>query len=252
MKCVANPIAAVIYPALMIMVFPLKVFDVRAADIIFYEIGLIVAAGITFYAINHKAVKSELGISFIDGIASGDRVRYFLVMLSMAMGIWYSCACMNDDYDTFRHLSERKMAISFIVMMLLTFTAKEAFNVLNIVWLVVSGIGGVYYYNRNLFPESEADFTEKNTAIKYAVIIFMLSGLLAINLIKLLAGYINEKLNKNIREFPRLKPALKHLSVKNLKFKCEPLLSRECSEHSLKLTKQFSLSDNNSFIKRFC
>lgn len=198
-KCVANPIAAVIYPALMIMVFPLKVFDVRAADIIFYEIGLIVAAGITFYAINHKAVKSELGISFIDGIASGDRVRYFLVMLSMAMGIWYSCACMNDDYDTFRHLSERKMAISFIVMMLLTFTAKEAFNVLNIVWLVVSGIGGVYYYNRNLFPESEADFTEKNTAIKYAVIIFMLSGLLAINLIKLLAGYINEKLNKNIR-----------------------------------------------------
>ena len=198
-KFVANPIATVFYLALMIMVFPLKVFDTRAVDIVFYEIGLIVAAGITFYAINHKVVKSEVGISFIDGIDAGNRVRYFLVMLSMAIGMWYSCCCMNDDYDTFRHLSERKMAISFIVMMLLTFSAKEAFNALNLVWLIASGIGGVYYYKQNLFPETEPDFVEKNTAIKYAVIIFMLGGILAINLIKLFASYIHEKLNKNIR-----------------------------------------------------
>lgn len=198
-KCTANPIAAIFYITLMIMVFPLKIFDIRVADIIFYELGLIVAAGITFYAINHKAVKSEAGISFIDGIDAGEKVRYFFIMLSMAMAIWYGCEYMNGMADIFHTLSERRMVICLAVMIILTFTAKEAFNAINLVWLVVAGGAGVYYYRQNLFPETEKEFDLKNAALKYAVIIAVLGGFVAINLIKLLVNYIQEKLNKNIR-----------------------------------------------------
>ncbi|MBO4912668.1 MAG: hypothetical protein J5504_08075 [Butyrivibrio sp.] len=200
-KCVkytANPIAAVFYLTLMVMVFPLKVFDARALDIIFYEIGLIVAAGITFYAINHKAVKSEVGISFIDGIEAGDRVRYFIMMLSIAMAIWHGCDYMNGIADIFHRLSERRMVIWLAVLILLTFTAKEAFNAPNLLWLIVSGIGGFYYYHKNLIPETENEFDLKNAVIKYEVIIAILGGFLAINLIQLLINYIQEKVNKNI------------------------------------------------------
>ena len=201
-KCIkytANPIAAVVYLALMIMVFPLKMFDTRVLDIVFYEIGLIIAAGITFYAINHKSVKSEVGISYADKVDAAEKVRYFFMTFSMAMVIWYSCEYMNGLYDIFHYLSERKMVIWLLILLLLTFTAKEAFNAFNLLWLIASTIGGFCYYRTHLVPDTEIEFDLKNAALKYAIIVIVLSGFLVINLIKLLFTYIQEKANKNIR-----------------------------------------------------
>ncbi|MBO4457985.1 MAG: hypothetical protein J5802_09715 [Butyrivibrio sp.] len=200
-KCIkytANPIAAIVYLTLMVMVFPLKLFDMRAADIIFYEIGLIVAAAITLYAINHKSVKSEVGISYIDKINAGEKVRYFCIMFSMAMVIWNSCNYMNAFYSIYQQLAERKMAIWLLAMILLTFTAGEAFNALNLVWLIASTIGGIRYYMIHLIPDTEKEFDLKNAALKYAIIIVILSGFVAINLIKRIFGYIQERIHKNI------------------------------------------------------
>jgi len=196
-KCVANPIAAIIYLTLIIMVFPLKIFDQRGIDIIFYEIGLFVAAGITFYAINHKAVKSEVGISFIDRIEATDKVRYFFMMLSIAMVIWYGCDYMNGYANIFHMLSERRMTIWLLVLTILTFTGKEAFNLLNLVWLVGSGIWGIYYYRISEIPNTENEFDLQNAATKYGITVIVLGGFLVINLIRLLVGYIQDKLYKN-------------------------------------------------------
>ncbi|MBP3814206.1 MAG: hypothetical protein ILA12_06080, partial [Butyrivibrio sp.] len=95
LRVVANPVAAVIFLVLMVMVFPLKVFDSRPVDIIFYEIGLIVSAAITFYAINHKVVTHDIGVSFWQDLKNEDRLQYVLMMFSIAMGLWYASDYMN-------------------------------------------------------------------------------------------------------------------------------------------------------------
>ena len=59
-RYIFNPIAVIIYSILAIMVYPLEMFDDRASDIIFYEIGLLIAFIVAIYAINHKRDGSVL------------------------------------------------------------------------------------------------------------------------------------------------------------------------------------------------
>lgn len=183
-RYVANPIAILVYAGLMIMVFPLRVFDHRVIDIVFYEVGLIICAFITFYAINHKVVRYKVGVSFWQGLPDKNKLVYSLIMLSMAMVLWYACDYMNDLYDIFHTLSERKMIIWFLVMMLLTFSYKEAVNLLNLVWLVASSIAGAIYYSAHIMADTEKEYDLHNAALKYLIIIIVLSGLLLINIIR--------------------------------------------------------------------
>ena len=185
-KCTANPVAALVFGSLMIMVFPMKLFDTRPLDIVFYEIGLIISAAVVFYAINRKAVSHEIGISFWQDLKAGDRLRYILIALSMAMAIWYGSNYMNDLYDIFHTISERRMAIWIIVMMLLTFSFKEAFNLYNIVWGIGATVYGVYYYRLHEMAEGEKEYDLNNMILKYGIIIVILGGFLVLNLVRIL------------------------------------------------------------------
>ncbi len=191
-KCTANPVAALFFGALIIMVFPLKVFDSRPVDIIFYELGLLITAAIVFYAINHKSVKHEIGISFWQSLKNEDRLRYILIMFSMAMAIWYGSCYMNDLYDIFHFLSERRMTIWLLVMMLLTFSFKEAVNICNLVWVVGSVSYGVHYYNLHRMAETEKEYDLNNLVLKYNIIIAVLGGILILNIIRTIARAIRK------------------------------------------------------------
>ncbi len=183
----ANPVAAIVFGALMIMVFPLKVFDSRALDIVFYELGLIISAVIVFYAINHRVVKYDKGISFWRSLRNEHRLQYLLIMFSMAMALWYASCYMNDLYDIYHHLSERRMTIWLLVMLLFTFTLKEGFNLYNFVWVIASGIFGVSYYNIHKMADTEKEYDLHNLILKYDMIILVLLGIMVLNLVRLIA-----------------------------------------------------------------
>ncbi len=203
-KPVANPIIVLIFGALMIMVFPLKIFDRRVIDIIFYELGLAITAAFCLYAVNHKPVKRAVGVSFWDTMgSSSNKLIYVLIMLSMSMAIWYACEYMNDLYDIYHTMSERKMLIWLLVMMILTFSYKEAFNLINLLWVVVSGIYGINYYRVNVMADTEKEYDLHNAILKYGIIIVILGGIVVINLIRLLIGVIrNRKQKSQIRITP--------------------------------------------------
>lgn len=200
LKVVANPIIAIFFGSLMVMVFPLRIFDMRVLDIVFYEIGLMISAGIAFYAVNHKTVRHEVGISFWEGIDSGNKVRYILMMFSMAMSIWYACDYMNDLYDIYHTLSERRMLIWLLVFMILTLSYKELVNMVNILWLIGSVIYGVHYYQVNALADTEKEYDLHNMILKYGIIIVILGGLLVLNLIRLLVGFVMDVLSKDIQK----------------------------------------------------
>ena len=188
----ANPVAAVIFGALMIMVFPLRVFDSRPLDIVFYEIGLIIAAAIVFYAINHKVIIHTEGISFWQSLRNEDRLQYIFIMFSMAMALWYASCYMNDLYDIYHYLSERRMSIWLIVMLLFTFSLSEFFNIYNLVWVLGSTVFGIYYYNLHKVAEDVNEYDLQNALISYNMIILVLGGLLVLNLIRLIVLKISE------------------------------------------------------------
>ncbi len=193
LKVVANPVAAIVFLTLMIMVFPLKVFDSRPADIIFYEIGLVISAAITFYAINHKVVTHDIGVSFWQDLRNEDRLQYVLIMFSIAMGLWYACDYMNGLYDIFHSISEKHMTIWLIIAMLLTFKISEALNIYNLIWVVGSTIYGIHYYSVNKLAETEKEYDLHNLVLKCSIIIFILGGLLVLNLVRLIVLAIKKK-----------------------------------------------------------
>ena len=184
-KAAANPVAALFFGALVIMVFPLKVFDSRPLDIIFYEIGILVAAFIVFYAINHKPVKHEVGISFWQSLRNEDRAQYLAIMFSMAMAIWYGSQYMNDLYDIYHSISERQMTMWLLIMMLFTFTLKEFFNLYNLVWVAGAGLYGFRFYNLNKMADTEFEYDLHNLVLKYSIIIAVLAGLLVLNFVRI-------------------------------------------------------------------
>ena len=192
----ANPLAGLVFVTLMIMVFPLKIFDSRPLDIVFYELGLIITAAIVFYAINHHAVTHQVGISFWQSLKNENRLQYILIMFSLAMALWYGSCYMNDLYDIYHHISERRMAIWLIMAMLLTFTLKEALNLVNLIWIVAAGSYGVHYYTLNKMAETEKEYDLNNLVLKYGIIIVILAGLLVINFLRLIVTAIrNRKYN---------------------------------------------------------
>ncbi|WP_029231903.1 O-antigen ligase family protein [Butyrivibrio sp. VCB2006] len=200
-RVVANPIAAVCFATLMIMVFPLRVFDSRAVDIIFYELGLIIAAGMTFYAINHKVVSHKYGISFWEGVSDKNKVIYVLQMLMIALAIWHASDYMNGLYDIYHTLSERRMIICLLLLIILTFAFKDVFNVFNLIWLVISIVGAINYYRANSFTPEEKEFDLKNMALKYLIWIVILAGFVVICLVRTMISRIAHNIRSKKKAF---------------------------------------------------
>ncbi|RKM59817.1 hypothetical protein D6855_08500 [Butyrivibrio sp. CB08] len=193
LRYVANPVAAIVFLALMLMVFPFKVFDSRPADIIFYEIGLIITAAITFYAINHRVVTHNIGVSFWQSLKNEDRLQYVLIMFSIAMGLWYASEYMNGLYDIYHSISEKHMTIWILIAIILTFKISEALNLYNLIWALGSGIYGIYYYNLHKIAETEKEADLQNLVLRCSIIISILGGLLILNFVRLIVLAIKKK-----------------------------------------------------------
>lgn len=192
-KTIVNPLIILVFGVLMIMVFPLKIFDLRVADIIFYEIGLIITAGMALYAVNHKVIKHEEGVSFWENISRNNKLVYIPMMFSMAMAIWYACTYMNDLYDIYHTMSERRMVIWLLIMIILTLSYKEVVNLYNLVWAIGSTIFGIHYYYSHLLPDTEKEYDLHNAILKYGIMIVILGGVIVLNLIRLVVNAVKAK-----------------------------------------------------------
>lgn len=182
----ANPIAAIFYLALMVMVFPLKLFDYRVIEIVFYETGLLIAALLTFYAINHKSVPDNDSIVTLN-------VRNVLMMIAISYAIGFGVEYMNALYTIYQTLAERKELIALICVIILTFSAAEVFNLYNLVYMIIAIVAGRRYYVLNAVADTEKEYDLKNQALLYAVIIVILGGMILLNLVRLIVKAIQSR-----------------------------------------------------------
>ena len=174
-KIVGNPIAAVATIAMMILIYPVKYFDVRPVENLFLELGVIIAAGFVFYAINHESdatLDEKLW----------HNVRGLLQMGSIAAAVWFFCGHRNSLYTIYQTLAERKEMIFLLLFLCLAIPTKELLKKYNGIYAAVTIIAGVIYRQLHLIPETEKEYDLHNAIMTYGVIVAILAGFIIMNM----------------------------------------------------------------------
>ncbi len=185
-KFVANPIAAVIIATLMVMVFPMKGFDDRITDIIFYEIGIAITGFFMFYAINHEN-DATLDTKMWHNVLN------FLKMSMIAGALWFCCEYMNAFYTIYQTLAERKEMICLLVLLCLMIPREKILRGFNLAYVVVALIAGLIYRKAHLIPDTENEYDLNNAALTYGVVIAILVGFLLIHICMEIYAIVKEK-----------------------------------------------------------
>ncbi|WP_022760284.1 O-antigen ligase family protein [Butyrivibrio sp. AD3002] len=188
-KYVGNPIAAVMTLAMMILIWPMKYFDIRPVENLFLELGVIIAAGFVFYAINHES-DATLDVKL------WHNVKNILQMSAIAAAIWFCCEYMNALYTIYQTLAERKEMICLLIFLCLLFPADRIFKEHNVYYCAVAIVLGVIYRIMHLLPETEKEYDLHNAAMTYGVIVVILAGFILLNFAVELYHRVHEKAEK--------------------------------------------------------
>ena len=200
-RIVGNPIAAIATIAMMILIFPLKYFDVRPIENLFLELGVVIAAGFVFYAINHESdatLDQKLWHSF----------KGLLQMGSIAAAVWFCCEYMNALYTIYQTLAERKEMIFLLIFLCLAIPGEQVFKKRNGIYTVAAIIIGVVYRQMHLLPETEKEYDLHNAILTYGIIIVILAGFIVMNLVDELYRRIRSKNESSLVQMPKMKISL--------------------------------------------
>lgn len=215
---VLNPVAVIAYVSLATMVFPLRLFDNRASDIFFYELGLLLAFITALYAINHKRNDSKsvvLGKYSANAAAKGvagsktngrsllgemslfDKIMSFGQMILIALTFVYASQYMNDLYDIYHSISERQLVLCLLLITVLFQSRKELISIQNIVLSVAGVAAGFYYYHKNQLPVTEKEYDLHNLILKLSIAIVIVSVILIADYVRYLLKVVTKKASRS-------------------------------------------------------
>ncbi|WP_044913842.1 tripartite tricarboxylate transporter TctB family protein [Butyrivibrio sp. WCE2006] len=173
-KTVGNPIAAIGTLAMMILIYPLKYFDQRPLENAFLELGVVIAAVLVFYAINHES-DATLDVKLWHNF------KNFTQMGLIAAAVWFCCEYMNALYTIYQTLAERKEMIFLLLFLCISIPFSRIKSLRNLIYLIVAGGIGIWYRMGHLVPADEKEYDLKNAALTYGIIIAVLAGFLILN-----------------------------------------------------------------------
>ncbi len=182
-----NPIFTVIYLVLAVMVFPLKKFDDRVTDIIFYEAGLLIAYLFGIFFVNHKR-NEHFRETIVDESCIYEKIRPFLQTVFVALTMQFGCEYMNGLYTIFHTVAERKLIASLLFVIIFSFTKRELFNILNLFCTGILGIIGIIYYFLHRMPVSEKEADLNNIALFFGIVICIETVVILVNIICVLSN----------------------------------------------------------------
>ena len=172
LQVVLNPVICVFFGTLFVLNWPLKRFDDRPADLIFYALGILIAWGVSLYLVNHKCVRGT------------GTVTHLFQMLCIAAMLWYATDYMNGISDFYHRVSERQITIAFLLLILSTFSWKELRRISTGILLVVLAGIAIYYVNANAYPPEDKDFVLGNQIVRLTGVCIVLTGLTVFHVIR--------------------------------------------------------------------
>ena len=173
-------------------VFPAKRLATETADIVFYELGILLFLTFTLYCLFRKREPAvEKKISLNDCL---DKVPDIFQSVSFA-GVMLGCVRYLNALSTFDQKSAGNITIAcFALAILCSFAKEELFNVYQPVYIVLAAVAGIWYYMHQGVDE-ESLILARGTAVAFA-----LWGMVAVNVLYHLFLNIRKKRNifKNI------------------------------------------------------
>lgn len=176
---IGNPVLLLLTIGSMAVVWPVKLFSKRPLDIIVYESGILLLAGLLFYGLNHK--RDDLYDEIKEKLPKY-RISDILQSVCIAEAVWYCTEYVNGLSNHAHYEAFRYILIWMFLAMLVTFTKKEILSVANAVYLGLVIIAGIIY--KLNFP----GVLEEEDLMLYTIYVAAAGGLLMINVLRNLAG----------------------------------------------------------------
>ncbi len=184
LRVTLTPVILVVTAVGLVAAGPLQLFDHRIGDILFYELGILLAAGIALYGLWHdRSPVYQSG--YQDHRPRG--LFPWLQAVCIAAEIGFCCEYVNALYDLQHTLAERKMMIAFLLVILLTYKKEEILNLLNICYMVAALIVGAVCYGHFALDASQKEYDSHNLALGLLIAVVILFGLVVMNTAQLLA-----------------------------------------------------------------
>lgn len=189
LKAIGNPlVAAGVLLGLGAVFF--KAFGNYTLDNTFFLISIILLGAILFYGINHNrdGVKPLLTLAILK-----EKWPDYLQSVMLAGAIAACCEYMCGLYDIHHSIAERKEVIFFALALLVMMKRKELFNPANLIYTLLAGAYGYYFYTQTLTAEMD-DLARLN--LKLTVAAAVIAGLAAVSV---LSNVVNRLLKKEMK-----------------------------------------------------
>lgn len=195
-KAVGNPLTAVfiLFCLLAVLVGACSKY---ALDNTFFFVSVLLLAGILFYGINHNRDGQPpiLTLGYMK-----DHFQDLVQSVCIAGAVGGCCEYMAGLYDIHHAMAERKEMIWFALAILAMFQWKELFRIYNLVYVVIAGIAGGFYYKNEVALLAEKSIKESEIGwnlqvIRHTAVIGILLGLILIHVI---VGLMRKRLAKPV------------------------------------------------------
>ena len=185
LRITLTPVIIAVAVAGLIAAGPMQLFDHRMGDILFYELGIVLAAAIALYGLWHDR-STVYRKPYQDHHPRG--LFPWLQAVCIAAEISFCCEYVNALYDLQHTLAERKMMIAFLLVILLTYRREELLNLHNILYTVIALVVGALCYGHYALDASQKEYDSHNLALGLLIAVVILFGLVLINTVQLLAA----------------------------------------------------------------
>lgn len=162
MQVSLTPVVVILGTAAFVSVWPLRLFDRRMPDILLYETGIVITVLICLFAIRHDRSglpdmlnRKILREHWTDGLQA----------VLIAAVIAFGCEYMNGTYELQHTLSERKMTIAFLLLILSVGYRKKRTGKGLKICLAVSAAAAAVYGMLRMVPASAKDVSVQNMAL---------------------------------------------------------------------------------------
>lgn len=164
-----------------IAIGPLKMFDFRWSDNLFYLLGVLLLSVFLLYVINRKGDRfsyQPVGEWF------RQKGGHFMQALFVAGAIQACCAYMNGLYDIHHRIAERQFMSYFALIIISMSSAKRIFNRVSALYAVVASAALVWFYGTNYTEIQDGDLGL--AAFRYGLVAAFFCGFAVLLILRLL------------------------------------------------------------------
>lgn len=191
-RFVLNPLIVAAAVAAAVAVGPCRLFTNDIYSILFYEAGVLFAAAVALYAVNHDRTGIATDRTAITVVK--ERWRDDLQSAMFAGALWGCCNYMNALYEIHHTVAYRQMLIFFALAVIVTYRKKELICWSNLVYGVAAAVIAPMYYRDALAAlvdkSAQAGLAEPEElelkALKLTVWAGVLAGVVILNTLRLL------------------------------------------------------------------